>query len=63
MTGECLDALSGMLDAANVDLKSFNEKTYKTLCGARLAPVLDSIEKMRKMGIWVEVTTLIIPTR
>ncbi len=62
MTGECLDALDGILDAANVDLKSFNEKTYKKLCGARLAPVLDSIVKMREMGVWVEVTTLIIPT-
>lgn len=62
MTGECLVELSGILDAANVDLKSFNDKTYKKLCGARLAPVLESIEKMRAMGIWVEVTTLIIPT-
>lgn len=62
MTGECLDALDGTLDAANVDLKSFDDKTYKKVCGARLAPVLDSIEKMREMGIWVEVTTLIIPT-
>jgi pyruvate formate lyase activating enzyme len=61
MTAECLDALDGILDAANVDLKSFNDKTYKKLCGARLAPVLDSIVKMREMGLWVEVTTLIIP--
>ncbi len=62
MTGECLDELEGILDAANVDLKSFDEGTYKKVCGARLAPVLDSITKMREMGIWVEVTTLIIPT-
>ena len=62
MTGECLGAFSGILDAANVDLKSFDDNTYKSLCGARLAPVLETIERMREMGIWVEVTTLIIPT-
>ena len=61
MTGECLDELSGLLDAANVDVKSFSEQFYKKVCGASLAPVLDSIVKMRSMGIWVEVTTLAIP--
>jgi len=62
MTGECLDEMKGLLDAANVDVKSFDEKTYKRVCGANLAPVLDSIERMRALGIWVEITTLVIPT-
>lgn len=62
MTKECLDELRGVLDAANVDIKSFSEATYKKVCGATLKPVLESIELMRKYGIWVEVTTLIIPT-
>lgn len=62
MTRECLDEMEGVLDAANVDLKSFSEEFYKKVCGARLAPVLDSIEYMRERGVWVEVTTLIIPT-
>ncbi len=62
MTKECLDELKGILDGANVDLKSFKEDFYKKICGARLSPVLDSIEYMREMGIWVEVTTLVIPT-
>lgn len=62
MTRECLDELRGTLHGANVDVKSFSESTYKKVCGARLAPVLDSVEYMRSQGVWVEVTTLIIPT-
>jgi len=61
MTGECLKELSGVLNAANVDIKSFSEDFYKKVCGAKLAPVLDSIVEMRRLGIWVEATTLIIP--
>jgi pyruvate formate lyase activating enzyme len=44
-----------------VDLKAFTEKFYKEQCGARLAPVLKSIEDMAQNGVWVEVTTLLIP--
>ena len=62
MTKECLDELKGVLDAANVDVKGFTEPFYKKVCGARLAPVLESVEYMRAIGIWVEITTLIIPT-
>jgi len=61
MTRECLADLDGVLDAANVDIKSFSEDFYRKVCGARLAPVLESITEMRRLGIWVEVTTLIIP--
>lgn len=62
MTPECLKALDGVLDAANVDIKAFSDSFYKKVCGATLGPVLESIETMRRMGIWVELTTLIIPT-
>lgn len=62
MTGECLKALDGVLDAANVDIKSFSDSFYKKVCGATLAPVLESVETMRQMGVWVELTTLLIPT-
>jgi pyruvate formate lyase activating enzyme len=61
MTKECLDMLGGLLDAANVDLKSFNDDYYKRICGGRLKPVLESIEYMRRLNIWVEVTTLVVP--
>ena len=62
MTGEALDTIAPWLDAANVDLKSFSNEFYKKYCGGALQPVLDSLKKMKELGIWVEVTTLIIPT-
>lgn len=61
MTPEALQAIKPYLDACNVDLKSFSENFYKQMCRARLEPVLESIRLMRELGIWVEVTTLVIP--
>jgi len=61
MTAEALEAIGPYLDAANVDLKGFNENFYRKLCRAQLSPVLESIKAMKKIGIWVEVTTLVIP--
>ena len=56
-----LELIAPRLDAANVDLKAFRDDFYKKQCGARLQPVLDSLRKMKELGIWVEVTTLLIP--
>jgi len=61
MTAEALRAIRPYLDAANIDLKAFREETYKKVCGARLAPVLDSIRLAHELGIWIEVTTLVVP--
>jgi pyruvate formate lyase activating enzyme len=61
MSKEALDTIRPYLNAANVDLKSFREEFYKNNCKGHLQPVLDSIAYMKKIGIWVEVTTLIIP--
>jgi pyruvate formate lyase activating enzyme len=61
MTHEALDTIAPYLDAANVDLKSFRDQTYRKYTGARLAPVLASLRTMIELGIWVEVTTLVIP--
>jgi pyruvate formate lyase activating enzyme len=61
MTEEMLEAFDSYLDAANVDLKAFRDETYREYVGARLQPVLDSLKAMKRLGIWVEVTTLIIP--
>ncbi len=61
MTKACLKEIAPYLDAANVDLKFFKDSSYKKICSASLAPVLDSIKLMVDMGIWVEITTLIIP--
>ncbi len=61
MTAEALETVAPVLDAANVDLKAFRDETYRKVCGARLAPVLETIRLMRKLGVWVEVTTLVVP--
>jgi len=61
MTSEALEMVRPYLDAANVDLKAFKDETYKKVCKARLAPVLDSIRLMKSFGIWVEITTLVVP--
>lgn len=62
MTEEALRTIQPYLHAANVDLKSFQEKFYKEVCGAKLKPVLENLKLMRRVGIWVEITTLVIPT-
>jgi pyruvate formate lyase activating enzyme len=61
MTIEALETIKPYLDSANVDLKGFSEEFYQKFCHAHLKPVLESIKIMRKLGIWVEITTLIIP--
>jgi pyruvate formate lyase activating enzyme len=60
-TPEALDALAPLVQAANVDLKSFDDRFYRKILGARLAPVLATLTGMKERGIWLEVTTLLIP--
>jgi len=60
-TPEALDLLAPVIDAANVDLKSFDDAFYRRICGATLAPILETLTGMKRRGIWVEVTTLLIP--
>ena len=61
MTAEALEKIDPYLDAANVDLKAFTEKYYKEQCGARLEHVQATLKMMKSLGIFVEVTTLIVP--
>ena len=61
MTEAMLETFDPYLDAATVDLKAFRDETYREYVGARLQPVLDSLKVMKELGIWVEVTTLVIP--
>lgn len=50
------------MDAANVDLKSFNERFYQQLTGAHLQPVLETLQYIRhETSVWLELTTLLIP--
>jgi len=60
-TAETIEKMAGTIDAANVDLKSFNDEFYRSLCKATLQPVLDSIAMMFNKGIHIEVTTLVVP--
>lgn len=61
MTQDTLKFIVPYLDAVNVDLKSYEDEFYKKYCGAKLEPVLDNCKELKKKGIWLEVTTLIIP--
>jgi len=62
MAEEALDLIAPHLHADNVDLKSFSESFYRDVCGGSLEPVLRTLKGLKRMGVWVEVTTLIIPT-
>jgi pyruvate formate lyase activating enzyme len=61
ISAEALATIAPFLDAANIDLKGFSEGFYRDIVHARLSEVLDSIIEYRKQGIWIELTTLIIP--
>jgi pyruvate formate lyase activating enzyme len=61
MTPEMLNMIAPYLDAANVDIKAFRDEPYRKLMGGRLQPVLDSCQLMKELGIWLEVTTLVVP--
>lgn len=62
-TNKAIELMSGLIDAVNIDLKSFNNDYYQKVCGASLKPVLNSISKMFEKGIWIEITTLIVPNQ
>ncbi|MBS3135929.1 AmmeMemoRadiSam system radical SAM enzyme [Candidatus Woesearchaeota archaeon] len=61
-TKEVMDYMRGFIDAINIDLKAFSEETYRKVCKTRLSCVLDTIKEVSGKGIWIEITTLIIPT-
>ena len=58
---ECIDKMEGIIDGMNIDLKGFTEKFYLSMANAHLQPVLETIKYAKQKGIWVEITTLIIP--
>jgi pyruvate formate lyase activating enzyme len=60
-TSETIEQMSGLIDAANIDLKAFSDDYYRRVCGASLQPVLESIQNMYDKGIWIELTTLVVP--
>ena len=56
-----LEDLTHYLDAARIDLKSFDDDTYRCLNGGRLQPVLNTLKLLHKKGIWLEIITLVVP--
>jgi pyruvate formate lyase activating enzyme len=61
MTSEALHMIKPYLDAANVDLKAFSDDFYKEQCSAKRRHVMETLQLMKSLGIFVEVTTLLIP--
>jgi pyruvate formate lyase activating enzyme len=63
ITSDALAAIAPFLDAANIDLKGFSESFYREVVGAKLSEVLDCIREFKRLGVWLEITTLVIPNR
>lgn len=61
MTPEAIGVIAPVLDAANVDLKGFTQKYYKGICGADLEHVKSALVGLKSAGVFLEVTTLIVP--
>jgi len=62
MSEESAKLVIPYLDANNIDIKGFSEEFYRENCGGKFQPVLDTAKLMKKSGVWVEITTLVIPT-
>ncbi|MEA2056675.1 MAG: AmmeMemoRadiSam system radical SAM enzyme [Patescibacteria group bacterium] len=60
-TKQAINELVKVIDAINFDLKAFTNNFYQEICGAKLEPVLDAIRYTYEQGIWIELTTMIIP--
>ncbi len=61
MTPPVLERMAGWLDAVNIDLKGWREEPHRRLVGGPLAPVLDNLRRARRLGLWLEVSTLLVP--
>lgn len=62
MSDSVASAIIPYLDAINIDIKSFEEGFYEKNCGAHIAPVLRNCKEFARKNVWIEITTLIIPT-
>ncbi|MEI6048121.1 MAG: AmmeMemoRadiSam system radical SAM enzyme [Bacteroidota bacterium] len=61
INAEPLKKLCSVIDGANIDLKAFSESTYLKLTGGKLQPVLDTLKIYKDMGVWLEITNLVVP--
>lgn len=62
-TRKAIDLLEPYIDGMNIDIKGFTDEFYKEICGAKLKPVLEAVKYAHERGIWVEITTLLIPEK
>lgn len=58
---EPLRQIASYIDAANIDLKYFNDETYRRMSGAALRPILNTLKILRENNVWLEITHLMIP--
>jgi pyruvate formate lyase activating enzyme len=61
MTPLAVKTIAPVLDAINVDLKAFRDETYRRIMKSSLPPVLDCLRALVREGVWVEITTLVVP--
>lgn len=59
---EPVEGLSSYLDAADIDLKGFTQDFYTEVCAGYLDTVLNTLKILKKNGVWLEITNLVIPT-
>jgi pyruvate formate lyase activating enzyme len=62
ITPEAVDRVYQNMDAANVDLKAFNENFYRKLTLSHMKPVLQTLKRLKELNVWIEITNLVIPT-
>uniref|UniRef100_UPI004048E3AD AmmeMemoRadiSam system radical SAM enzyme n=1 Tax=Aliarcobacter sp. TaxID=2321116 RepID=UPI004048E3AD len=62
-SSEVIDDMKGIIDAVNIDLKCFNETYYKKNLGGNLNQVLKNLKHFKQNDIWLEITTLIVPSK
>lgn len=59
---EPLDELCQVVDAIKIDFKGYSEAFYKEICDGEMAPVLETMKRIKEKGIWLEIVTLVVPT-
>ena len=58
---EPLRKLAKVIDAANIDLKSFDDSIYLKLNAGKLQPILNTLKILKEAGVWLEITNLVVP--
>ena len=61
LTPEAMALVAPVLLAVNIDVKAADDAAHRWLTGAPLGPVLDSVERFRAAGVWVEISTPLVP--